>query len=65
MEPSGPTDPGSAGNDRRARGRRRPMLAALLAAAVAVSGCDAVFADPCGIGTRLEGEPTPDPACGE
>jgi hypothetical protein len=41
---------------------RVSLLVALLGV---LSGCQLIFDDPCGIGTRLEGEPTPPPECVE
>ena len=35
----------------------------LLALVIGLSGCQLIFEDPCGIGTRLEGDPTPPAGC--
>ena len=35
----------------------------LLALVIGLSGCQLIFEDPCGLGTRLEGDPTSRPEC--
>ena len=35
----------------------------VLALIFGLSGCQLIFEDPCGLGTRLEGEPTPPAEC--
>ena len=35
----------------------------LLALVIGMSGCQLIFEDPCGLGTRLEDEPTPPAEC--
>ena len=35
----------------------------LLAMVIGLSGCQLIFEDPCGLGTGLEGEPTPPAEC--
>ena len=44
----------------RYRAAARSLLLALM---VAMSGCQLIFEDPCGLGTRLEDEPTPPAEC--
>ena len=44
----------------RYRAAARSLLLALV---IGMSGCQLNFEDPCGLGTRLEGEPTPPAEC--
>ena len=44
----------------RGRATARSLLLVLV---IGMSGCQLIFEDPCGVGTRLEGEPTPPAEC--